>query len=109
MSGILSNTRKQLESCIFIMLLITLIGIEQTECRNIRRISYEKILVPKMIDQCRAACLDRFLFDRTNDVMQTNCLDHNNCAMCWDFCELLVVSETNVFRSICSNHTCVSI
>lgn len=109
MSGITLNMRKQIESStLIVVLLILLIGINVIECRNIQTKSYERDQMPKVINNCRAACIERFLFERENVVTQLNCNDHNNCAMCWDFCETLIVAKSNMFHSICTNHTCVS-
>lgn len=107
MSGITLKIRKQLESCtIFMVLLILIVGINITECRNIQIKTHDN--VPKVITQCRAACIERFLFERENFVTQSNCQDHSYCAMCWDFCVILIVEEKKIFHSMCTNYTCVS-
>lgn len=107
MNGIILNIRKQLESCtIFMVLLILIIGINVIECRNIQNKTHDK--EQKVITQCRTACIERFLYERENVVTQTNCQDHNFCAMCWDFCETLIVAKKQLFHSICTNYTCVS-
>lgn len=107
MNGITLNIRKQLESSTLIMVLFFLIvGISVAECRNIQINSKEDI--PQVISQCRAACIQRFLFERENIVTQLNCNDHSNCEMCWDFCDTLIV-QSDIFHSICSDYTCVSL
>lgn len=101
--------RKQMESgTLIVLLLIFVVGINVTECRNIKIESFEELFMPKVIDRCRAACLGRFLFEMDNIVQQSNCQEHSNCAMCWDFCESLIVKNAITFHSMCINHTCVS-
>lgn len=107
MSGIRLNIRKQLESSTLIMVLfILIVGISMAECRNIRIKSNGDI--SRVISQCRAACIQRFLFERENIVTQLNCHEHSNCEMCWDFCDTLIV-QSDIFHSICSDQTCVSL
>lgn len=95
------KTISMAKKCIVIMLLILVLRINSAECRNIE--------LTQIIDQCRARCLGKFLFEAENVVVETNCQEHNNCAMCWDFCEILIMTKSDVFHNICTNYTCVSI
>lgn len=111
MAKITLNIRKQMQSNTLItVLLILVIGIDKAaECRNINEKSHRSSdVIPKLINQCRAACIEKFLFDRENIVVQSSCQEASNCAMCWDFCETLLVHGPNTFLSICTDHSCVS-
>lgn len=102
------KVRKQSESCIYIVLLMLIIRNNPVDGRTIRMSSYKDIMIPEAIVECRAACMNRFLFEMENALTGPSCHGDNNCAMCWDFCQTLFVEERHIFKSMCTNHTCVS-
>lgn len=99
---------KQFVSIIFVMLIVLSVSDTRVDGRTIEPAnSYKDILIPDIMVQCRASCIDRFLLKKDNEVELLNCGEHSNCAMCWDFCETLFV-ERQLFKNICSNYFCVS-
>lgn len=106
MYGFTFKWNEQLKSCTFIVLFLLLI--KNSDSRTIDKSSFKDIMIPDAVLQCRAACLEKFALQMDNAVTPPNCHDINNCAMCWDFCGLLFVEERHIFKSMCTNHTCVS-
>lgn len=96
---------------IFGILAVLMILIASDNCVNGRTIetkTYKDIMITDSVVQCRTACVQHFLLETENQFDLLNCREHNNCAMCWDFCEFLLVEEPKVFKSICSSQFCVS-
>lgn len=109
MSGIRMNLLTQFKPCTLITLVILVLLNKSASGRTIELKNYRDVMIPNEIIQCRAACIDKFLLETDNMIMLPNCHDHNNCAMCWDFCQTLFIEERHIFKSICTNHTCVSL
>lgn len=102
------NTRKQSEFCILTVALILILSTERVDSRTVEMQNYRDLMIPEAIVQCRASCIERFLFEVENMLTMPSCDGHSNCAMCWDFCQTLFIEERHIFKSICTNHTCVS-
>lgn len=90
------------------MLLILILQNGAIESRMIDVNNYKHTKMPDTIVQCRAECINKFSLQMDNIVTLPNCFENNKCAMCWDFCEILFEKERHIFKSICTNHTCVS-
>lgn len=102
------KARKQI---IFGVLAILIILIGSDKCvdgRTIETKTYKDIMITDSVVQCRTACVRHFLLETENQNDLLNCREHNNCAMCWDFCQLLFIEDAKVFKSICSSSFCVS-
>lgn len=108
MGDISLNIRKQSAFCMLTVLFILILSTERVESRNIEMQNYRDVMIPEAIVQCRASCIKRFLFEVENMLTMPSCDDNSNCAMCWDFCQTLFIEERHIFKSICTNHTCVS-
>lgn len=102
------KAHKQLESSIFVVIMILIISNNGIDGRTIEKKTYEEISMPETVIQCRTACVHNFLIETDNPIELLNCREHNNCAMCWDFCQMLFVEEPKVIKSICSSQFCVS-
>lgn len=102
------KTRKQLMFGIFVVLMILIVSDNCVDGRTIDTRNYKDIMIADAVVQCRTNCVQHFLLEEDNKIDELNCREHNNCAMCWDFCDLLFVEEPKVFKSICTSHLCVS-
>lgn len=102
------NVRKQFIFGIVAVLLISIGSDNRVNGRTIETKTHKQIMITDSVVQCRTACVQHFLLDTENQIDLLNCREHNNCAMCWDFCQLLFIEEPKVFKSICSSHFCVS-
>lgn len=106
--GFAFNARKSFTFGILVVLVILIVSDNRVDGRTIEMKTYKDIMITDAVVQCRTACVQHFLLETENLIDLLNCREHNNCAMCWDFCQLLFVEEPKVFKSICSSHLCVS-
>lgn len=107
MEKMVSNIQKQFHFCVVAVILIAVLSADSVDSRTIEMENYNEIMIPEAIVRCRATCIDRFLFGMENMLIAPNCRGHNNCAMCWDFCQTLFVVDRPIIKSICTNYTCV--
>lgn len=102
------KARKQPMFSIFAVFMVLIVLGNCVDARIVETKYHKDTTNTDAVVQCRTNCVQHFLLDSDNKINQLNCRDHNNCAMCWDFCQLIFVEEPKVFKSICTSHICVS-
>lgn len=71
---------------------------------------YHQKPVPELVVRCRADCLEKFLYTSNYEINPIeDCQEQSNCSMCWDFCQFLHLEKRDIIKSMCTDHTCVSI
>lgn len=108
MNGFSTNILKQLKSCTLVALIILVLMNNSASGRTIKSKNYRDAMKPDVIVQCQSACIEKFFFQMDNLVTLENNQNDNNGAMCKDFCQILYAKDRHIFRSICTDHTCVS-
>lgn len=103
------KSREQSMFSIFAVFVVLIVLANCVDGRTVESNNYKNTMVTDAAVQCRTNCVQHFLLESDNKINQLNCREHNNCAMCWDFCQLLFVEEPKVFKSICSSQLCVSL
>lgn len=82
----------------------------QTNGRVIEKETKALPIPEGVITQCRLSCLNKFSVETdSSNVLPQSCSSINHCMMCWDFCETLYIQKRTIFKSMCTNPTCVSI
>lgn len=102
------KAHKQFVYGIVTVLIILIVSDNCVHGRTIETKNYRDAMIADPVVQCRTTCVQHFLLESDNKIELLNCREHNNCAMCWDFCQLLFVEDPKVFKSICTSHLCVS-
>lgn len=65
------------------------------------------------VNVCQLACLDKFLFNGEDELVNPfgnvidQCIDRPDCYMCFDFCEILSDESRMIAKLMCTNVTCV--